>query len=188
MSDGGRYWKNREFSDSTLLLGSNQLQLEQCRVTLQEALTGTVLNGKAKPKRSPAAKTTKPRKRARGCQSQCDSSDAPADLVTATASSESDQVTEIPVHRITLCTGSEYFRTAFRTLCGDSHNAAHPTHPVIVVHEKDTEAAQGVLQYLYSKSVDTAFGTALELMRVLLVRVLQTVSMLFVHRKASVTT
>lgn len=182
MSEGGRYWNNREFSDSTLLLGSNQLQLEQCRVTLQEALAVTVLNGKAKAKRRPGPAATQPRKRVKGCDSQCDSSDAPADPITAAASSESGQVIEIPVHRIALCTGSEYFRTAFATLCGDSHNAAYPTHPVIVVHEEDTEAAQGVLQYLYTKSVDEAkFGTALELMRMLLVSLADSVVRFCTH-------
>lgn len=173
MCESGHYWKNPEYADATLLLGGNQAQLEQRRVSLYELLNSNTNNGEAKRKPGQAAKTAKSSKRAKGCSSSDggSSAGATAEPCTATASpvAASDQILEIHVHRITLCAGSDYFRTAFATLLGGNLNAARPIHPISLVHEEDTEAAQGALQYLYTRTVDSSFCTARQLMQLLVV-------------------
>lgn len=83
-------------------------------------------------------------------------------------------ISEIPVHRIILSTGSAYFKTAICTLIGDraavhGQRGKQPFHPIIVVYNEDVEAARGVLQFLYTKTVDSKFTTTPQLMHVLLV-------------------
>lgn len=87
------------------------------------------------------------------------------------------QVLTIPVHRIILSTQSGFFETAISTLVGDraaavnGPSSTHPLHLIIavLVHEDDVVAAQGVLQCLYTETVESIHLTAPRLMQMLLV-------------------
>lgn len=67
MGDLCCFWGNDEFHDATLLLGSDQMLLEQSRVSLQADIDGA----KPQPKKreGPAAKTSQSNKRACRCTS-----------------------------------------------------------------------------------------------------------------------
>lgn len=167
MSDLTFFWKNAALHDATLLLSSDRSLLEQSRIALQDTLDSTEPTSK-KRKTGPAAKTPRPKRGKRSPSSQ-----EPGPL-SATASAADSCVLTIPVHRIVLSSESAYFRTAIFTLIGDNpaHNvqpAARSFHPIIAVHEDDVEAAQGVLQFLYTKTLDSVSKTAPQLMRLLLV-------------------
>lgn len=172
MSESAYFWKNPEYHDFTLLLGSNMQMLEQELASLREHLNARA-GRKTKRKADPADQTAQLSKRTKSTSS----SEAPA-VPSTTASG---QVLKIPVHRITLCTGSQYFKTAFATLLGDRNSTAHPVHPIMVIHEENTEAAEGVLQYLYTKAIDPSFCTARQLMNLLLVSTVLTSHHFAVH-------
>lgn len=167
MGDAGCFWMNSEFHDATLLLSSDRVLLEQHRVALQEIMNSNSSNPK-KRKASPASNS----KRSTRASSSASSSATAA--AASPPAAETGRVLTLPVHRIVLSLGSAYFKTAISTLIGDSsaanrQDAGCPCHPIIVVHEQDLEAAQGVLQFLYTKTLDSTFSSAVELMNLLLV-------------------
>lgn len=170
MGDVSCFWRNSEFHDATLLLGSDSLLLEHSRKALQETFDTASANTK-KRKASPAA-----RKSAKSTQdSRSTSSDSPATSSAAAADpAATGEVLTIPVHRIVLSTGSEYFKAAISTLVGDRAEVAgqdvtRPFHPIIVAHEEDVEAAHGVLQFIYTKALDVSGSSAPQLMQLLMV-------------------
>lgn len=165
MGDASSFWRSSELHDATLLLSSDRVLLEQSRSALEKSLSISAENPK-KRKASTAVKNPASSSK-RGSSSS--SSDPPR---AAPATQETEGVLKIPVHRIVLSMGSDYFKTAIATLIGNSTAAADGApqcHPIIVVHESDVDAAQGVLQFLYTKTVDSSFTTALQLTRLLLV-------------------
>lgn len=178
MSDVTFFWRNARFHDATLLLSSDPLLLEQERLALSDKLDGS----KQPAKKRKHTTASKPSTGAAAvskitCIQGGSESDAPAassaNSASQTATSGS-QVLQIPVHRIVLSTGSDYFNIAISTLIGDSAasdggDADRLSHPIIVMHEQDVESAQGVLQFLYTKTVDSQFSTAPQLMHLLLV-------------------
>lgn len=192
MDDVSSFWRNSQFHDATLLLGSDRSLLEQRRVTLQAALNLSTYKCEICKKDQkehipatdpdpckvhsadripvPCFQLTK-----RGTVSPktllnvAGNSDA-----VAYAATNPSQVLTIPVHRIVLSTGSLYFKTAITTLIGDRASPSddclqHPLHPIIVIFEEDVEAAQEVLHCLYTKTVDSSYSTGPQLMQILLV-------------------
>lgn len=178
MADVSDFWRSTDFQDATLLLSSDRLQLERSRAALQETWNVSLseCDGcRHSPKRrktaaDPALSPSQP------------SEDGDAhvncfEAITGTepcAASAQNQVLTIPVHRIILTSGSDYFKTAISTLIGDSAcstrtSLSRPIHPIIVVHEEDVDAAQGVLHYLYTQTVESVHSTAPRLMQLLLV-------------------
>lgn len=168
MSDLTFFWNNSDFHDATLLLGSDRELLEQSREALQDSFNST----KPTPKKRKTIPAAKAAKSTQSKGSSC--SDHPTESSSGAASTPASCILTIPVHRIVLSLESAYFKTAISTLIGDSTAAngrpfAHASHPIIVVHEEDVGAAQGVLQFLYTKSVDSVFSTAPQLMHLLMV-------------------
>lgn len=167
MADASSFWRNSELHDATMLLSSDRLLLDHTHAALQDTLNHSSANPK---KRKAASLASEP-----SCtQGSCNQSSGAPDTDLAAASVAPGQVLSLPVHRIVLSLGSAYFKTAVSTLIGDSAAAdgqdlARPAHPIIVVHEEDVEAAQAVLQFLYTKTLDSSFSTAQELMRMLVV-------------------
>lgn len=160
MGDAGCFWMSSEFHDATILLSSDLLLLEQTRSALQETLTAN-----PKKRKAPASKA----KSTRASKSSGPPAPPPPPAAVATG-----EVLTLPVHRIVLSLGSAYFKTAISTLIGDSaaaggRDSTRPVHPIIVVHEEDVEAAQGVLQFLYTKTLEDKFSTARDFMQLLVV-------------------
>lgn len=192
MIEVGSYYGNPEFHDATLLLSSNRLHLEQQRVEAQAQLQrrfrvmffgeqgSTADPGPNQPHPSVAiAVSSQP------STSTVDGTISSRELVTTAAVSSSvslegradhGQVLKIPVHQIVLCAASFYYKTLLATSIGqnaaDGTSPAYPLHPIIAVCEEDVEAAQGVLQCLYTGKVEGIY-TASQLMPQLLVSIIQ---------------
>lgn len=167
MGDVSCFWMNAEFSDAKLLLSSDAVLLELSRKALHDTLnTAAATTKKRKP---PAAKTPAKSPGAKPRASSTSETDAAAQPASA-AIPEATRVLTIPVHRIVLSTGSDYFKTAISTLIGDSAglDLARPFHPIIVAHEQDVEAAQRVLQFLYTKVLEAGIDCR-QLMHMLMV-------------------
>lgn len=188
MADVSNFWRNTDFQDATLLLGSDRLLLEHSRADLQETLDGLSECDTCKhnPKRRNTAvgpdldpDTSPPLPALDSASSSLQPMAEPITEVStskavAASATVQNQVLTVPVHRIVLTAGSDYFKTAISTLIGDRASAAdgslsRPFHPIIVVHEENVESAQGVLQYLYTKTVGNGHSTATQLMQLLLV-------------------
>lgn len=165
------HWMNPEFHDATLILSSDRLLLEQSRLAAHARLNGSSNSSKKRRTDSVVEVAASANDNSRRSMRNPSHAHAPT---PATA-----LVLTIPVHRIILSTGSEYFRTAIATVLGDSTHSAdrqgaacgctQSCHPVIAVLEEDVAAAQGVLKFLYSKKLDSTSKSAPKLMRMLMV-------------------
>lgn len=186
MSNVSCFWRDPEFQDATLLLSSDPLLLEQTRAALHEALNGATdqcgcvwacMHNPKKRKINPTVDTsTAVNPSQLALQASTSTSNAPPLLKPSATPAASSNILTIPVHRIILSSESAYFKTAISTLIGnrasDAANAnclLSPFHPILLVHEKNICAAEGVLQFLYTKTVDSKFSTASQLMHLLLV-------------------
>lgn len=189
MIEVGLYHGNPEFHDATLLLGSNPLHLEQQCVETQAQLKrrfrGMFL-GEQSSSADPGPNQPHPSVDIAVCSQPSTrtvyGTTSSMDLLTIASVSSSvsvdaradhGQVLKIPVHQIVLSAASFYFKTLISTSIGqdaaDGTRPAYPLHPIIVVCEKDVEAAQGVLQCLYTGKVESTYQTASQLMQQLLV-------------------
>lgn len=197
MADIGVFYMSPRFQDATLLLGSDSVLLEQSRAALQATADG-VGQTQSPLKSAAASSASKPAKHCSSLPQLCryviiffirwyaklfskiatrvKTFDQGGPSTTAAASdkaiaSTAIHVQQIPVHRIILTTGSEYFRTAISTLVGHfpDVNGHEPMRPIIVLLEEDMEAAHGVLQFLYTQKLDRKFSTVPQLMRLLMV-------------------
>lgn len=176
MTDLTLFWKNPAFRDATVLLSSNREVLEQKRSALQDSSRGASTSEAAQ-----TATGLKKRKLKAGRvdftptpPTCCTNSTSASPAAASSAEPAAGEVLTIPVHRLVLTSGSEYFRTAISTLIGDSETGqgeASPRgrHPIIVLHEEDVEAAQGVLEFLYTRSLASVHTTASQFMHLALV-------------------
>lgn len=187
MADVGVFYRNPEFHDAILLLGSESVHLERSRIAMQAAIN----SGKRTPLK---CNTDSGRPAAvwtyfiaafisfvtyfmKGLNIAIPATCGFFRSARAASSAEpaADCLNyQIPVHRVILSAGSAYFKTAISTLIG--HRAALnvqgtvlPFYPIIVVHEQNVEAALGVLMFLYTNALDSRLSTVSELMQLLLV-------------------
>lgn len=183
MAATGVFYENLEFHDATLLLGSDTVQLERRLVALQSAKhphwEGTKHADKPAGWRCLKTVLKCLQRIPRGCNLDATahlhaapSAEGSAKLeATNSATAAACLVEQVPVHRVILAAESFYFKTAISTLVGQSAVSQRdgPLYPIIVVHEHDVPTAKGVLEFLYTKTLDSKFSTVPKLMRLLLV-------------------
>lgn len=156
-------WKSAEFTDVTLLIGPDQAVLEDQRMKLHLGLMRIPSRGRGLELSSHMLTDFHLSEQSDGSCSSATS--------TVTSAALAGHVLSIPAHRVIICTGSGYFKSAISTITAA---AAHKTpvgsfHPIIVLPEEDEQAALGVLQFMYTQKVASEHVTVARIMQMLMV-------------------
>lgn len=166
MAEAGAFYKNLEFHDMTLLLGSDSVLLEQCHVALQATFHSAHQTSTLWARATARLARWQYCKNVMSCFQRISGS-ASFEQAYFAGPAAPYLVEQIPAHRVILSSGSDYFKTALSTLVGQEEERL--CHPIIVLHEEDVKAAEGVLQFLYTKVLDSKYNTVPQLMTVMLV-------------------